>query len=255
MIHRHRFETLGARIGPCLLICLIAWAGWGCQDSQPENCLSTAEGYFRFNFTRAGSAEEILGVTQLNVTLQSMEVQSLNPPLTRYVLKSAGGATYWLDFQDLGYTLPLTVGATYSVRVEHAVDEFFDGYGLLVKDATGIRALVESDWKDAQSPAGNYVYASGYDDGLDLQVYFRDAGCDPRQENSDVYRILTTWSTTFVLDGQSRTLYQREQASLGPYTVRVVKAQSEIFNAGHESLIGPQFSWILIPTEDFGGTR
>ena len=98
----------------------------GCEDGQPASCLDTPQGYIRFNFTRAGSVEEILGLTELTVTVESIERQSST--LTRYVLKA--GATYWLDLQDLGFDLPLTVGQTYTMKIQHEVDVFLQTYGV-----------------------------------------------------------------------------------------------------------------------------
>ena len=223
----------------------------GCEDGQPASCLDTPQGIIRFNFTRAGSAEEILGLTEITPTVESIERQSSG--LTRYVLKA--GPTYWLDLQDLGFDLPLTVGETYTVQIQHEVDQFLQTYGVLFSDDTGVRVVIESDWfTDSNNSDFNYIFKDGYGD-TGIQVRFTDPGCDPRQVNSAGYAELFTWTLNFTMGTQGRTLFHREQATLGPYTVRVLKAQREFINSGREILIAPQFSWILMPTEDFGSAN
>lgn len=212
----------------------------GACDEEPSECKDEDQGAFHFVIT----PDLIDAVRTFTGTLDDVSEFISEPPLTRYTFTNqATGGPVTLDVRDFGYDLPLEEGLVYTVTAQtFDVDgTVIRGYGLTLSDGDGLLAFVVSDY-EPQPERDAVIYEDGYPiEGL--RVFTESGDCDPRVEDTVNYESVTNQRLQFVLSGASISLYHRESGTLGPWRVRVFRAQREVLK--NPLLLGPQISFAV----------
>lgn len=215
------FHISGGRLRACLLAIVSAVLVAGCGGDD-EHCLRTDQGAFTFSV----DPQLADGVRTFTAVLESEDFLAFDPPLVRYTFRGAGGGGQTvLDLPDNEIRLGLVPGRTYTVEIQSRDLDgtVIRGYALAASDSAGLAFFAVSDYRPYPDE-----FALVFQDGFPLEgleVRFEGAGCDPRVEDTLEYRSITNRRLAFELGGTTIRLHQKEAGILGPWTVRVFRAQ------------------------------
>ena len=209
----------------------------GCDD-QPEECVRLPEGEFSFSMDPARADDPYT----LIATVQSIEHYDGNPSVWVYHLATQSSGTVTLTLEDLGYSLPVEQGQSYRFDV-HSVGGVPAAHGLRISDDEGVRFLAITDWLPNYS-----IFSDGYGTigtGT-LQVFFGDAGCDPRVDNSDCFVEIRNYRLEFLLGGTARTkLWNAQETRLNGWRIHALKSGRVMVKAECPEKLQQQISFFL----------
>ena len=203
------------RAGVILAALALGLVAAACDD-QPEECKRLPEGEFTFRLDPSRADEPYT----LTATVQSIEYFAGEPATYEYRLRTPQSQTIVLTVDDLGYSLPVEVGQSYTFNV-HSVGGVPAANGIRISDASGLRFMAVTDWRPNFS-----VFTEGYGslgDGGILQVFFQDDGCDPRVEDTRCFLEIRNYRLEFVAGGQRVRLWNRQEAKLAGWRIHALK--------------------------------
>ena len=220
-MNRSRRAGSFAGKGLALLGILVLAAGFaGCADDEPAECKRTETGTFIID-TDPNIQEQTYAFT---ARVTAAQFFSSPPPLWDYRLRTDEGEAIQIQVKDPAFGFPVEVDSTYDFVIErHLAGNIVPSNGVKIFDRDGLRYMAVYDWLPNDS-----IFSDGYGD-LDgdgeLQVFFQQAGCSPREENSARFKELTNYRLEFLIGNDLRTLlWHGEQAHLGRWIIDVEKA-------------------------------
>ena len=186
-----------------------------CSD-QPEECKRLPEGEFTFRLDPAAAGDPYT----LTATVESIEFFPGEPSSYEYRLRTSQSQIVLLILDDLGYSLPVEVGQSYTFDV-HSVGGVPPANGIRISDASGLRFMAVTDWRPNFS-----VFPEGYGNLGDvgaLQVFFQPDGCDPRVEDTTCFLEIRNYRLEFVAGGQRLKLWNAQEAKLAGWRIHALK--------------------------------
>lgn len=222
--------------GATAAVAIVLAAAVGC-NSQPDYCTTPSEGDFSFLIDPPlTAADSLSNIDQTIGDATLVEIQdystAVNPQIL-YRFQALGHPRLDVILSYLGSTLPVEVGQTYTLHIEHTQGLNPAAMALTVSDDQGIRFLGVNDWRpntDTSLPRRFHVFTGGDNygdlngDGL-LRVYFSSASCDPRVSNTDCYFEISNVRLDFTLGSNQVKLHNGEEGKLGSWIVHVHKAE------------------------------
>ena len=207
-------------------------------DDQPEECKRTPEGEFTFRLDPSRANDPYT----LTATVQSIEPVAGEPATYEYRLLTQESQTIVLTLDDLGYSLPVEEGQSYTFDVQ-SVGGKPAANGIRISDASGLRFMAVTDWHPNFS-----IFTEGYgslgDNGT-LKVFFQDDGCDPRVEDTTCFLEIRNYRLEFVAGGQRVKLWHRQEAKLAGWRIHVLKASVVMVKAGCPEELQQQISFFV----------
>ncbi len=203
------------RAGVILAALALSLVAAACNN-EPEECKRTPEGEYTFRLDPSRASDPYT----LTATVQSVEYFAGQNPSYEYRLLTTQSQTIVLTLDDLGYSLPVEVGQSYTFNVQN-VGGVPAANGIRISDASGLRFMAVTDWRPNFS-----VFTEGYGNLGDLgtlQVFFQPDGCDPRVEDTTCFLEITNYRLEFVAGGQRVKLWNRQEAKLAGWRIHALK--------------------------------
>lgn len=207
-------------------------------DDQPEECKRLPEGEFTFRLEPGRAGDPYT----LTATVQSIEYFAGDPSIYEYRLLTPQNQTIVLTLDDLGYTLPVEAGQSYTFEV-HSVGGVPTANGIRISDASGLRFMAVTDWRPNFS-----VFTEGYGSlGAtgQLQVFFQADGCDPRIEDTTCFLEVTNYRLEFVAGGQRVKLWNQQEALLAGWRIHALKTSLVKVKSGCPEELQQQISFFI----------
>jgi hypothetical protein len=208
-----------------------------CSD-EPEECKRTPEGEFTFRLDPARAGDPYT----LTATVEAIEYFAGENPTYEYRLRTPQSQAIVLTLEDMGYSLPVDVGQSYTFDVQN-VGGVPAANGIRISDASGLRFMAVTDWRPNFS-----VFTDGYgslgDTGT-LQVFFQPDGCDPRVEDTTCFLEVRNYRLEFVAGGQRVRLWHRQEAKLAGWRIHAMKASVVKVKSGCPEELQQQISFFV----------